>query len=81
MNDHKFCFIICTDSERFYRECEFYVSYLRIPEGYEAEIMPVHEASGMAAGYNSAMAATDAKYKIYIHQDTFILNPNFMEDL
>lgn len=81
MDERKFCFIICTESEIYYRECAYYISHLRIPEGYRAEILPVRDAKSMAAGYNLGMAATDAKYKIYLHQDTFILNPNFLNDL
>lgn len=32
----------------------------------------------MAAGYNEAMAATEAKYKVYMHQDVFIVQKDFL---
>lgn len=32
----------------------------------------------MAAGYQAAMNASDAKYKIYMHQDVFIVNPDLL---
>lgn len=32
-------------------------------------------------GYNAGMQASDAKYKVYLHQDTLILNRNFISDL
>lgn len=35
----------------------------------------------MTSGYNEAMKASDAKYKVYLHQDTFIINKNFIADL
>jgi len=35
----------------------------------------------MTAGYNAAMKESDAKYKIYMHQDAYILNKNFLLDL
>ena len=35
----------------------------------------------MCNGYNRALKITDAKYKVYIHQDTFIYNKNFISDI
>ena len=35
----------------------------------------------MAQGYNAGMQASDAKYKVYLHHDTFILNKNFIYDI
>ena len=32
----------------------------------------------MTSGYNTKMRESDAKYKVYIHQDVYILNPNFL---
>ncbi|MBR3308010.1 MAG: glycosyltransferase family protein [Lachnospiraceae bacterium] len=81
MDDKKFCFIICTDREEYLKECTYYISHLRIPDGYSAELLPIRECRSMASGYNEGMAASDAKYKIYMHQDVFILNPNFLKDL
>lgn len=37
--------------------------------------------ASMTSGYNKAMHSSDAKYKIYLHQDVFILNKNFLYDL
>lgn len=34
----------------------------------------------MAAGYNEGMHASDAKYKVYLHQDVFIVNKDFIQD-
>ena len=35
----------------------------------------------MASGYNRAMKNSDAKYKIYLHQDTLVVNKNLIADL
>lgn len=35
----------------------------------------------MTAGYQAAMNESDAKYKIYMHQDVFILYPYFLDSL
>lgn len=81
MNDHKFCFIICTNNELLLDEAILYINSLIVPDGYTFELLTVKDASSMTSGYNEAMAASDAKYKIYMHQDVFILNKNFLQDL
>ena len=81
MNDKKICFILCVNNELFFEECCFYLKRLYIPEGYEVEIKPVVGASSMTSGYNGAMRESDAKYKIYMHQDVFIINRFFLFDM
>ncbi len=34
----------------------------------------------MASGYNQGMKKSNARYKVYLHQDVFILNRNFIPD-
>ena len=80
-NYNKFCFIICTNDIQQLNECMLYLQMLDIPEGYETEVLTIQEATGMCAGYNEGMNASDAKYKIYIHQDTFIVNRFFLHDI
>lgn len=80
-NDKKVCFIFCTNNEQFAQECMLYLSLLQVPEGYEVEVLAIEEASSIAAGYNEGMQASDAKYKVYIHQDTFITEPLFIKKL
>lgn len=41
----------------------------------------ITDAKSMTEGYNRAMRQSDAKYKVYLHQDTFIVNPEFMMDI
>lgn len=81
MNEKKFCFILCTNDDLMLSECIHYINHLYIPEGYELDLLTVADASSMTEGYNSAMAESDAKYKIYMHQDVFILNKNLLFDL
>lgn len=80
-NEKKICFIICTNSQLFLEECIFYLRHLNVPSGYEVDIVTIHDAKSMTSGYNEGMHATDAKYKIYMHQDVFILNRNFIQDI
>lgn len=77
----KVAFIICYNNELYMKECMEYISWLKVPEGVETEIIGIVEAESMAAGYNAAMHASDARYKVYLHQDVFILNENFIEDM
>lgn len=81
MNKHKLAFIICTNDRLYCDECLHYISYLKIPEGFEIEIITIEDADYMTKAYNSAMKASDAKYKVYLHQDVFIVNKNFIYDI
>lgn len=81
MNERKICFILCTNNELYERECISYIEELHVPEGYEREIVPVKGAKSMTSGYNQAMKESDAKYKVYLHQDVFIVYPGFIEEI
>lgn len=81
MNDHKFAFIICTNDSLLLEECLHYIDHLIIPEGYETELLTVTDADSITQAYNEAIQASDARYKIYMHQDVFILNRNILSDL
>lgn len=81
LNEKKIAFIICTNDEQELEECDYYLRHLKIPEGYTSEVLAVTQAYSMAGGYNEGMDASDAKYKIYLHQDVFIINENFLEDM
>ena len=81
MENKKFCFIICTDNPVFLEECVHYLQHLAVPKGYDMDLLTVKDAVSMALGYQEAMEQSDAKYKIYMHQDVFILNRNFLADL
>lgn len=77
----KVAFIICYNDDIYMRECMDYISWLRVPNGVETEIIGITEAESMAAGYNAAMHSSDAKYKVYLHQDVFILNENMIQEM
>lgn len=81
MNNQKIAFIICTNNDILLDECTLYLSQLYIPEGYETELITIKDAVSMTSGYNNGMKSTDAKYKVYMHQDVFILNRNFISDI
>jgi hypothetical protein len=81
MNDKKICFIMCVNNQQYVQEALYYINRLWIPEGYTVETLSVEDAPGMAAGYNTAMMESDAKYKIYLHQDVFIVEKEFLKNI
>ena len=81
MNHNKVAFITCVNNEDWYNECLLYLKHLNIPEGMTVEFIPIRGANSMTSGYNRAMHSSDAKYKVYLHQDTLIVNKNIIADL
>lgn len=81
MNVSQFAFIICTNNEQYYSECVRYIRDLYVPEDCDIDIICIQEADSMAKGYNAGMLASEARYKIYLHQDTFLLNRNLIYDI
>lgn len=81
MNPNKFAFIICTNDALLLQECLHYIDHLIVPEGFEVDILTIPDAACMTQGYNEAMQASDARYKIYMHQDVFILNKYILTDI
>lgn len=76
--EKKISFIVCTNDPLYAGECELYIHSLTVPDGYEVEVLLVEDARSMTSGYNEAMAVSDAKYKVYLHQDVMIYNRNFI---
>ncbi|MCI8530768.1 MAG: hypothetical protein HFH82_16845 [Lachnospiraceae bacterium] len=81
LNKEKMAFIICCNDDQYQAECVSYLNELELPEAFEIEIISVTGAKSMAAGYNQGMKQTDAKYKVYLHQDVFIWNSRFIYDV
>lgn len=81
MNDKKIAFITCVNDETAYEECKYYLNRLSVPPGYETDVIAVAEAPSMTAGYNAAMRSSDARYKVYLHQDVMIVNSRFLFEL
>lgn len=80
-NKQKVCFVVCANNDTLLDECLFYLSKLVFPTGIETELLVIREASSMLDGYREAIEATDAYYKVFLHQDVFVLNQNFVEDV
>lgn len=66
-------FIICVNDETYLEECLFYINRLQLPDGFVAEVYPVRQAGSIYQGYNLAMQQSAAEYKVYMHQDVFLV--------
>lgn len=75
----KICFVICYNNENYLSECLLYIRNLNIPDGYTIDIFQIEGAASMTEGYQAAMETTDAKYIVYLHQDVFILEKDFIK--
>lgn len=80
-DENKICFIMCVNDDLFFQECVRYIGWLNVPEGMEVELLEIRGAVSMTAGYNEGMCSSNAKYKVYLHQDVFIINKNFIYDV
>ena len=74
------CFIICTNNRLYAEECIYYINRLIVPKDCQIDILTVEEAHSLTSGYNEAMQYSHAKYKVYLHHDTFIIYPDFIQN-
>lgn len=81
MQHNKMCFITCLNDEILYDESVRYINSLHVPDDFEVEIIAIRDAKSLTEGYNRAMRMSDAKYKVYLHQDTLIINKSFINDV
>lgn len=80
-NKYKIAFITCVNNNEVYNKCRGFVNRINTPKNMEIEFIEIRDTKSMAEGYNKGMNSTNAKYKVYIHQDVFIINTNFIYDL
>lgn len=80
MNKNRFLFVTCVNNEGLYATCVRHIKQLVVPQNYTIELFPIRGAKSMAVGYNLALSK-NAKFKIYLHQDTFIMNRSFLHHI
>ena len=78
--ENEMCFIICTNNKLYAEECIYYINQLTVPKEFRIDILTVEEAKSLTSGYNEAMRYSKAKYKVYLHHDTFIIYSDFIKD-
>lgn len=81
INNKKISFIYCVNNLQLFESSLQHINMLNIPDGIEIDIISIEGAPSITAGYNQGMRESNAKYKVYLHQDVYILNPNFIFDV
>ncbi len=81
LNSHAIAFITCVNDETQYDICIRYLDALQIPSGYVVERIAVLGAPSMAEGYQRALEASTARYKIYLHQDVYVVHRGLLAEV
>lgn len=81
IDSNKVAFITCVNDEELYQEALVYLQNLKIPNDFTVEYLRVDHATSITDGYQEAMISSTAKYKVYMHQDCYIINKNFINDI
>jgi hypothetical protein len=78
---HAMAFITCVNDQVQYQTCVRYIDGLQIPPGHTVEKIAVLGAKSMAEGYQQAIEASTARYKIYVHQDVYLVHRGLLSEL
>ncbi|MCR5099527.1 MAG: methyltransferase domain-containing protein [Lachnospiraceae bacterium] len=78
LDQSKICFITAVNDDEIYDKCIAHINDLTIPDGMSVETLAVRDGDSMTSAYNAAMNESDAKYKIYLHQDVMITDRDFL---
>jgi len=81
LGPHAIAFMTCVNNETQYGICLRYVNALQVPWGHTVETIAVFGATSMAEGYQRAMEASTARYKIYLHQDVYLVYRGLLPEL
>lgn len=81
IDNNKICFITCVNDKTIYQKSLSYINNLVIPEGFSVEMIPIENINYMTKGYNYALSKDNAKYKVYIHQDVYFNNKDFLIEM
>lgn len=77
MNPNKICVVTVVNDESVYAEMCLYLKQLQVPKDFELEFIAIKNKN-IAQGYNQAMENSDAKYKIYLQSDVYIIFKEFI---
>lgn len=79
--DHEIACIMCANDEDYIKEMILYLKRQKMPEGDHLSLYIVRGAKSMTAGYELARKSIPAEIKIYMHQDTFIFDEEYLMNL
>ena len=78
MDNGKIEFIINYKNEQYLAECLLHINRLQIPKGYEIGILSIAEIPDREDGYYAEPVKSNAKYKVYLKENTFIVDDTFL---
>lgn len=81
LNNRLIAFLTLVNDETQYAICCRYLDALEVPLGYTVERVAVYGATSMAEGYQLAMESSTARYKLYVHQDTYLMHRGLLPEL
>ncbi len=81
LNSHGIAIITPVKDETQYDICLQYLDALQIPSGCDVEKIAVFGGASMPECYQRAMDASTARYKIYLHVDTYVVHRGLLPDL
>ena len=75
-------FLCCADDDEKLARLRRSIEALALPAGFETELYVERGVESLASGYNRLLAAaSDWRYKAYVHQDVVILNRDLVADV
>ena len=80
LDERAIAFVTCVSNPEQYAQCRRYIEALEMPEGFRVEVHAVVGARGMPSGYNAVLRRSRAKYKVYLHQDVFLLHRGLLRE-
>lgn len=81
LDEKRICFITAVNDEAKYQKCRESINQLLVPTGFQVEFQPMRGFSSMTDAYEAGRLASDAKYKIYLHQDVELQHRQLLKKL
>ncbi|APC41618.1 glycosyltransferase family protein [Clostridium estertheticum] len=81
MNSNKIAFISFVLNKKQYKKCVSNINNLEVPLGFELQVISISDTDSYAEAYNRGVKLTDAKYKVFLHSNTYIVNKSFIADV
>lgn len=81
LDENKICFITAVRDRAKYQESMAYWQRLKVPDGMTVQYITISDWPSIGQAYQMAMGKSDAKYKIYIHDNIWLTRPDFLEVL
>jgi GT2 family glycosyltransferase len=81
LDPHAIAFITLVNDETQYATCLRYIDALQVPSGFAVEKITIVGATSMVEGCRRGMEASIARYKVYVHQDVYLVHRGLLPEL